>query len=172
MADFEDRYIVTVDGKEFDISLKRQGEEFLLKCDNIDYNAAASRLVAGKYLLKIGDSSSEVDIVRNGGSLKIFIEGKDMEARVEPYNLAQLREQAGSAPKGSEDKIIKAPMPGMALAVNVKPGDDVKKGTTLVIIEAMKMENLIKATHDGRVKDIFVAGGKAVDKNEKLLELE
>lgn len=172
MVDFEDRYIATVDGEEFDISLKRQGEGFLLKYDNTAYKVTASRLATGKYLLKIGDNSSEVDIARNRESLNIFIEGKDMEARVEPYNLAQVREQAGSALKGAADKITRAPMPGLVLAVNVKPGDDVKKGTTLAIIEAMKMENLIKFTHDGRVKDVFVTAGKAVDKNEKLLELE
>ncbi len=172
MDDFEDRYIVTVDGEEFDITLEKRDAGFWLKCNDSIFTAAADKLAVGKYLLRIGACASEVDITRNGDSLGVFLEGKEMEARVEPYSLAELRKRTGSASKGSADKIIKAPMPGLVLAVNVRPGDDIVKGATLVVIEAMKMENLIKATHGGRVGEIFISAGKAVDKNEKLLELE
>jgi len=172
MTDFIDRYIVKVGDEEFDLNLRRHGDSFEIEYNNEKYKVGADRLGEGKYLIRLNENSSEVNISKNGGSFNIFLEGKEMEVRVEPYNLAELRKRAGSALKKTEDRIVKAPMPGLVLAVNVKPGQTIKKGTTLVIIEAMKMENMIKAAHDGTVKDIFVAAGKAVDKNEKLLELE
>ncbi len=67
---------------------------------------------------------------------------------------------------------IKAPMPGLVLNVEVKPGDEVVLGDALLIMEAMKMENVIKSAGEGRVKTIFVGKGKAVDKGEILIEME
>jgi biotin carboxyl carrier protein len=172
MTQFENRYVVTVDDEEFDISLRKAGDGLQIDYKGKTYNVAVDKLGDKKVLLKIDAGSSEVDIFRNGRGLNVFLEGKEMVAKVEPYNLAELRKSAGSALKDVEDKVVKAPMPGLVLVVNVKRGDIVKKGMTLVIIEAMKMENMIKAAHDGKVKEVFVISGKAVDKNEKLLELE
>jgi biotin carboxyl carrier protein len=91
---------------------------------------------------------------------------------VEPYSLAELRKKAGASGEGQGDKIVVAPMPGLVLQAEVKVGDEVKKGDPLVIIEAMKMENIIKATSPGKVKGVFVTMAQAVDKNEKLIEFE
>ena len=63
-------------------------------------------------------------------------------------------------------------MPGLVLTSEVKPGEKVEKGKTLIIIEAMKMENMIRAPFPGTVKEIFVDAGQAVEKNDKLMELE
>ena len=101
----------------------------------------------------------------------IFLEGKEMTAKVEPYYLAELRKKAGVG-AGDDSGIVIAPMPGLVLQTEVNPGDTVKKGQTLVIIEAMKMENMIKSPHDGKIKDVHVSAGQAVDKNDKLVEFE
>lgn len=168
----KDRYIVTVGDREFDVELSRSDGDFLVEYNNSRYIVSVDELSDKKFLFKINDNSSEIDITRNGAGLQVFLEGKEMNVRVEPYSLAELRKKAGVAAGGAEDKIIKAPMPGLVLAPEVKPGDSVQKGKTLVIIEAMKMENMIKAPFDGTVKEIFVDAGQAVDKNEKLVELE
>lgn len=65
---------------------------------------------------------------------------------------------------------IKAPMPGMVLKILVNEGDDVKKGDNLIILEAMKMENIIKATGEGKVTDIKVKQGDKVEKNQLLIK--
>lgn len=65
---------------------------------------------------------------------------------------------------------IKAPMPGMVLNILVKEGDEVKKGDTLLILEAMKMENSLKATADGVIKKIVAVKGTAVEKNQILIQ--
>jgi acetyl/propionyl-CoA carboxylase alpha subunit len=68
--------------------------------------------------------------------------------------------------------MIKAPMPGMVLRIDVKAGDTVKKGDALLVLEAMKMENVIKATGDAVVKKVVAVERTAVDKGQVLVEFE
>ena len=63
-------------------------------------------------------------------------------------------------------------MPGLVLDVLVTPGQKVEKGDALLILEAMKMENVIKASGEGVVKSIQVTKGAAVDKGQLLVEME
>lgn len=65
---------------------------------------------------------------------------------------------------------IKAPMPGMVLNILVAEGAEVKKGDALIMLEAMKMENILKAPADAKVKSIAVKKGVAVEKNQILIE--
>jgi biotin carboxyl carrier protein len=67
---------------------------------------------------------------------------------------------------------LKAPMPGLVLRINVAVGDLVKKGDVLLVLEAMKMENAIKADGEGKVKRIAVNTQQAVEKNTLLIEME
>ena len=67
---------------------------------------------------------------------------------------------------------IRAPMPGMVLDILVKPGDSVKKNDPILILEAMKMENMIKAPEDAVVKAIPAEKGKAVEKGQVLVSFE
>ncbi len=172
MNEIKDRYIVTVEDHEFDIELVPRDNDFLIEFNGSKYEVAVDQLASDKFLFKVNDGSSEVTISRNGRSLEVFIDGKVLKVRVEPYSLAELRKKAGTSTDGQEDKIIRAPMPGMVLSILVKPGDKVTKGTTLLIIEAMKMENMIKAPYDGVVREVLVTESQAVDKNDNLVELE
>ncbi len=67
---------------------------------------------------------------------------------------------------------IKAPMPGLILEMNVAVGDDVQENDTLLILEAMKMENVITSPRAGRIKSIEAQKGNAVEKNQLLIEFE
>lgn len=75
---------------------------------------------------------------------------------------------------GSSKKInfINAPMPGIIIGLPVKEGDTIKKGDTLLVLEAMKMENAIICPKDAIVKSIFIQIGDAVEKSKLLIELE
>lgn len=82
-----------------------------------------------------------------------------------------LLEQMGMS-QAASNKLndLKAPMPGLIGSFNVQPGDVVKKGDSLLILEAMKMENIIKAPGEGTVKAIRIAKGDRVEKNQVLIE--
>lgn len=67
---------------------------------------------------------------------------------------------------------VKAPMPGKVLEVIVKAGDEVKKGDAILILEAMKMENVLKAEGDCIIKNILIDKQQSVEKNQVLIELE
>jgi biotin carboxyl carrier protein len=67
-------------------------------------------------------------------------------------------------------KDIKAPMPGLILDLKVKAGDEVKKGDVVLILEAMKMENIIKSPGDGVVKEVKVNLKQSVEKNQVLIQ--
>lgn len=69
-------------------------------------------------------------------------------------------------------KELKAPMPGLVLKIEVEVGQSVKEGEALVVLEAMKMENVLKSPADVIVKSITVTEGNAVEKNEVLIEFE
>lgn len=72
----------------------------------------------------------------------------------------------------SKVKDIKSPMPGLVLEINVKSGAVVSKGDPLLILEAMKMENVIKSPIDGVVKEVFVIPSEAVEKNVILISFD
>ena len=67
---------------------------------------------------------------------------------------------------------VKAPMPGLVLRILVEPGAEVQKDDKVMILEAMKMENVIKSPGHGIVKQIMVQAGQAVDKNQVLIDFE
>lgn len=67
---------------------------------------------------------------------------------------------------------LKAPMPGLVLSVEVEEGQQVAKGDALLVLEAMKMENVLKAEQDAIVKGIGAQVGQAVEKNQVLIEFE
>ncbi|MBT8292451.1 MAG: acetyl-CoA carboxylase biotin carboxyl carrier protein subunit [Eudoraea sp.] len=105
-----------------------------------------------KYKVKINNSSYEVDI---SDSLDFLI--NDM----------------GFALSSSRDiDSISAPMPGLILDIHVRIGQAVNEDDPLLILEAMKMENVITSPRDGIIKNISVKKSDAVDKNQLLIEFE
>jgi len=74
--------------------------------------------------------------------------------------------------KPQKNKDLKSPMPGLVRKILVKIGDEIKKGDTLLILEAMKMENNLKSDQNGTIKDIVVESGNSVEKNQLLIIFE
>jgi acetyl/propionyl-CoA carboxylase alpha subunit len=82
-----------------------------------------------------------------------------------------IREMTGTV-DDTADRTLLAPMPGLVLRVEVEVGDTVKAGQGVVVVEAMKMENELKAPADGVVASILAVPGKTVEKGATLLVLE
>ncbi len=114
-------------------------------------------------ILAIHPAKKEVQLSINGKTTTVHIKD-DMDVLLEKMGMS-----AASLNKVAN---VKSPMPGLVLDIKVGVGDSVEKGTPLLILEAMKMENIIKSTGEGIVKAINIKQGQAVEKNEVLLEME
>ena len=95
------------------------------------------------------------------------------EARVRVLSptVAELYARLPERAPADTSRLVLSPMPGLMVAVEVKPGQEVKSGETVAIIEAMKMQNIIKAERDGVVKSVNVKPGESVAADEVLVEL-
>ena len=167
------RYLVNVDGKEFDIQLEYCSEKYCGTVNGKKVEVESFHLGESRSLLLINGLSLEIDIRANGYDNKrtVFMIGRDIPVEIEDYHLAQIRKTAGMTTT-TIDKVLKAPMPGLIIDIKTAVGDKVKKGQALMIMEAMKMENIIKAPADGVVKQIFIEKSKSVEKDDKLIEFE
>ncbi len=167
------RYHVTVEGRDFDIELEYQSERYRVKVDGKEFDIEAHSLGESRFLLLVNKESHEVDVrtISGDGEKIVFMRGMEIPVTVEDYHLAQIRKRAATAVGPSAERYVRAPMPGMVVTIKVAPGDKIVKGQPLVVIEAMKMENIIKAKADATVKTIIADQGKSVEKGDTLLEL-
>ena len=99
------------------------------------------------------------------GGFRFPLEALDERTRV-------IRELSGASGKAKGPAHLSAPMPGLIVRVSVKEGDQVRAGQGLVVMEAMKMENELRAASDGVVKRVVASPGTAVEKGALLLEME
>lgn len=130
------------------------------------------RIEDNRFHVLLGNRSYEAEVVQANLAAKSFtfkINGTLYQVAVRD-RFDQLLEQMGIA-HGSAGTVkdLKAPMPGLILSIAVAEGQEVKKGDPLIILEAMKMENVIKAPADATVKAIKVRKGDSVDKNQVLV---
>lgn len=109
---------------------------------------------------------------KEDGNFRILYDNFEYEPQVKTETKAILQKFMKSTGSGSGDNVIKAPMPGLVVKIDTKIGEDVAKGDKLIIIEAMKMENALSTMISGKVKNIKVKEGDAVEKNTVLIELE
>ena len=111
--------------------------------------------------------STEID-----NHVKVIIEDVSYEFEVLD-ELDQLIDSMGMSKAGiSYDQNINAPMPGLVLDIMVGEGDQVEAGTPLLILEAMKMENMIKASSNGVIESINCTVKQAVDKGQLLIKMK
>lgn len=123
-------------------------------------------------------------IIRNGKSynaevIKADIPTKTFSIRINGriYQVAlkdrfdMLLEKMGMNNSGAgKINTVKAPMPGLIIDLKVKPGDKVKAGDALLILEAMKMENILKSPGEATVKSVNIKKGESVEKGQLLIE--
>jgi biotin carboxyl carrier protein len=108
----------------------------------------------------------------NAKQLVIRVNGIHYDVKLEDQ-YDQLVDRLGlTISSGHEVKDIYAPMPGLVLDIAVSKGQEVEEGTPLLILEAMKMENVIKSPGKGVIKSINVKQGEAVEKSQLLIEME
>ncbi len=103
-------------------------------------------------------------------SVQLKVNGQDFEVKIQTAQDLLLQKLGISASAGKKLNHLKAPMPGLLLKIIPAEGDSLKKGDPLCILEAMKMENILKAPADLTIKKILVSEKQAVEKNQILME--
>lgn len=130
------------------------------------------------YKVTVGDiEDNNVRVEVNGTSYTVELE-KQAKPKIKPVIRTESTTPAApptpiSRPAVSGGKSgIKSPLPGVILEIKVKEGDTVKRGQTLMILEAMKMENDIKSDRDGKVTAINVSKGESILEGTDLIIIE
>ena len=102
----------------------------------------------------------------------LLVNNQKFEVEIEDELDALIEQMGLNANAVQKLENIKSPMPGLILDVLVKPGDEIEKGSKLLVLEAMKMENILLAEGEGIVKSIEIQKGTTVDKGAVLIEME
>jgi biotin carboxyl carrier protein len=125
-------------------------------------------------LLTVGKQQEKVYARRGAerGNLEISVGGYRFALEALDERSKVIRELSGASSKARGSGNLTAPMPGLIVRVSVKEGDPVRAGQGLVVMEAMKMENELRASTDGVIKRVVATPGTAVEKGALLLELE
>jgi biotin carboxyl carrier protein len=128
-----------------------------------------ARLTAhGIYSLLIDGVSHVADVDDRAGECVVEVGGETYSIQVEEHTRYIIRTRGGAA-GGAGGQTLKAPLPGKITHVAVHAGDTVTPGQSLLVIEAMKMENELKAAAAGTVREVRVAAGQAVNAGDVLI---
>ena len=111
-------------------------------------------------------------IERAGLALRLQRDGAQLEVRIVTPRAAELRKRMPWKPPPDLSRFLLSPMPGLLVQVAVQPGQAVRAGERLAVIEAMKMENIVVAAHDGIVERVVAVPGESVAVDEVILEFQ
>jgi pyruvate carboxylase subunit B len=165
------KYVVDLNGKRHDVELlgdavEMDGETVAAHLEDIE--GTPVRLVT------IGREVHRVVAKRGAsrGTYTLWVDGYRFEGEALDERTRAIRDITAASSKPSGPAPVNAPMPGLVVRVNVAVGDKVQAGQGVVVMEAMKMENGLRASTAGIVKAVYAEVGKAVEKGTVLVELE
>lgn len=154
------------DGSALEVSTKDNN----LFIDNVETPFQIIQNNQGESIIHVHNKAYRIHVIeRKDNQLTLSIDGQLIKLQVKDH-VHQMLEQLGMDTV-VEDKVdaLHAPMPGTIKEVNVKTGQTIQKGDTLLILEAMKMENVIKSPIDGVITDVKVKDLDVVEKNQLLI---
>ena len=156
-------YKITVSGETLDISQEESEKLDVLSLDNSNFHLLQNGKAFRLEVLRTNFAKKTLEISVNGNPYTVSIaDGYDQ--MVKAMGLL-----SNATTKINE---IKAPMPGLILDIMVEVGQEIQEGTPLLVLSAMKMENIILAQGEGTVKAIAVKKDDAVDKGQLIIEME
>ncbi len=153
------------------ISLEKKGDQLIM--DGVNSAFDIERQSERFYKVFKDNKIYDVELIeRIEKKITLAINGKTIEVTARNH-IDQILSRLGmNALNVTTVQDVKAPMPGKILLLSKKVGDKVEKGDQILILEAMKMENVIKSSGEGVIKDILIEEGENVDKNQLLITLE
>jgi len=167
------KYFVKVGGREMEIELEERDGQVFAKIVGREHRVSYAEVDGlGQYSILTEDHSWAASIESSRGNTHDFSVG--LAGEVFEVSIENERERAAHAAerKGSGGpRVHKAAMPGIVVSVAVKEGDEVAEGAPLLILEAMKMQNEVRAETAGKVVKIYAETGKAVASGQPLVTI-
>ncbi len=163
------KYITTIEDKQFEIEVVddrhvRVGGRLL----EVNFESVSGQPV---YSLILDGKSYESYVYPGDEDWQVLLRGRQFQVKVEDEREKRLKAAAGGGTAEGGEFHLKAPMPGLVVAIPVAEGQEVQKGQVLVILESMKMQNELKSPRDGVVSHIKVKAGESVEQKQVLLNL-
>lgn len=163
-------FIVTLNGQKREICVIDEGT---VRVAGKEVYYEVSKISDYSYLLKVGNKVYEITTTPlSNESYGFLVDGHYFETTVRTRLQEKARELQTLREKENHHDVLKAPMPGMVLKLKKKPGDTVEIGESVVILEAMKMENDLRSPSSGTIREICVVEGTSVEKDTVLLTIE
>jgi 3-methylcrotonyl-CoA carboxylase alpha subunit len=156
------RFTCGGDTREVEVRESRGGLQVVV--DGAAFAPVVEDTGPGSFLWREGERAEPFHCVRDGDTIHLFWRGS-------VYRLVQ-EEEGGRTARRHVSGGLEAPMPGKVIAVKAAPGQAVKKGDELLVVEAMKMENAIRAPRDGTVRAVAARVGDMVGPGTILVELQ
>jgi biotin carboxyl carrier protein len=150
------------------VEVTQSGGSSRVTLDDQVWEVDARLTAQGIFSLIIDGVSHVADVADDEGRFVVEIGGETYSVQVEEQTRYIIRTRGGAA-GGGAGQTIKAPLPGRITHVAVQTGDTVAPGQTLLVIEAMKMENELKASTPGTVREVRVAVSQAVNAGDVLV---
>lgn len=164
------KYVTTVGDREFLVEII---DERHISIDGKTYEVDFVSVSGQPVYSLIADGKSHEAYVRESDEgWQVLLRGRLYPVRVEDEREKRLRAAAGGGVAETGEFHLKAPMPGLVVAVPVEEGQQVKKGQVLLILESMKMQNELKSPRDGTVNRIKVRAGESVEQKQPLLSVQ
>lgn len=160
--------VKTADGKTRQVDIQKDA----ILLDDVPFNWDISPIGANTFHIIRNNKSYTVEVTAADYKAKVVtlkINGQSQTISIKDRFDLLLDKLGMSDANIQKVNDVKAPMPGLILAIKVEPGQEVKKGDPLMILEAMKMENILKSPGDGVVKAIKVQERQNVEKNQVLI---
>ena len=148
----------------YQVGIERRGNKFFITYDNTEYQVEVEEVTPGHLKIKVGDRLIKAVVTEGEKEKYVFIDGEIFKVKPIPLTGRKV-----SAKK--DDGELTSPISGRVTKVSVKEGSKVKKGDILVVIEAMKMEYLIRAPYDGVVKKIYVKEKEQIEIGQQTVEV-
>ena len=163
------KYITTVGGKEFLVEVTDERHMIVNgKTYEVDFETVSGQPV---YSLIVDGRSHEAYVRETDDDWQVLLRGRLYPVKVEDEREKRLRAAAGGGVAETGEYHLKAPMPGLVVAIPVAEGQEVKKGQVLLILESMKMQNELKSPRDGTVNRIKIKAGESVEQKQALLSV-
>jgi biotin carboxyl carrier protein len=163
------RWIATVGGRATGVEIDGRDGRYRVTVGEQVFEVDARRLDGGLYSLLIDGVAHVADVAAaDSGEVRVDVGGSSHLIRVEEHARHVIRTRGGAGARDGRQTIV-APLPGKVTHLAVAPGDHVERGDTVVVIEAMKMENEFRATAAGTVAEVRVRPGQAVNAGDLLV---